>query len=324
VLTRALVYFTLALTTWFGAAEPIAAPQSARTEPFTIGVLRRDGIVIPFAAFDGRYWTSPWPADLRTPQVPASIAAVPTKWWGKAGPLETMTLWVTGENRGPVRVEAPTSVRVMCSMRVGLRSNYTSALPVPPSTDRSYPKDGVVVSGTTVIEPISVVPESSPEWAGTATVLIDPFDKAESVAADNFTRWKHPVPPKERQKVPIEIEALYKAPMDADGSVAYRFQAVKHYPAPEPGGDCGLLSSASGWILQAPDGKRSTQLAVRITYCDRMDDIVAVPLGLVHASGKSYWIYQMSGYDREGYAVSRPTPKGIEANVQYSAGSCPQ
>ena len=55
-----------------------------------------------------------------------------------------------------------------------------------------------------------------------------------------------------------------------------------------------------------------------------MDDIVAVPFGLVRASGKSYWIYQLSGYDREGYAVSRPTPKEIEANVQYSAGSCPQ
>ena len=38
------------------------------------------------------------------------------------------------------------------------------------------------------------MPESSPEWAGSATVLIEPFDKAESVAADNFTRWKHPVP----------------------------------------------------------------------------------------------------------------------------------
>jgi len=243
---------------------------------------------------------------------------------GKSCPLETTTVGVTGDNRGPVRVEAPASVRNMCSTRVGLRSKYTSALPVPPPTDRSYPKDGVVVSGTTVIEAIGVVPESSPEWAGSATVLIEPFDKAESVAAGNFTRWKHPVPPKERQKVPIEIEALYKAPMDADGWVAYRFQAVKRYPAPAPGGDCGLLSSASGWIMQGPDGKRLTELAVRITYCDRMDDIVAVPFGLVRASGKSYWIYQMSGYDREGYAVSRPTPKGIESNVQYSAGSCPQ
>ena len=153
-------------------------------------------------------------------------------------------------------------------------------------------------------------------------MLIEPFDKAEAVVADNFTHWKHPVPQKERQKVPIEIEALYKAPMDADGWVAYRFQAVKRYPAPT--GDCELLSSASGWIMQAPNGNHWTQLSVRITYCDRMDDIVAVPFGLVRANGKSYWIYQMSGYDREGYAVSRPTPKGVEANVQYSAGSCPQ
>ena len=322
MLPPVLVLFTVWLTMWAGSPESAPTQKSPRSEPFAIGLLRRDGIVIPFATFDGRDWASTWPADLRTLQVPASLTAVPTKWWGKAGPLDTMTLWVTGESRGPVRLERPTAVRIMCSPRAGLRSTYVSSLPVPPPTNRSYPKDGVVVSGTTVVEPIAAVPQSSPEWAGTATVLIEPFDNAETIAAERFTNWQHPVPRKERQKVPIEIEALYKAPMDADGWVAYRFQAVKRFPAPD--GDCGLLSSASGWILQGPNGKRWTQLAVRITYCDRMDDIVAVPFGLVRASGKLYWIYQLSGYDREGYAVSRPTPKQIEANVQYSAGSCPQ
>jgi hypothetical protein len=323
VLPRALLFFTFGLVTWFGTVDPAPAQKSTRTEPFTIGLLRRDGIVTPFATFDGRNWTSPWPANVRPPEVPGSLPAVPTKWWGKPGLLETMTLWVTGENRGPIRVEGPTSVRIMCSSRVGLRSNYVSPLPVPPPTEASYPKDGIVVSGATVVEAIAAVPQSSPEWAGSATVLIEPFDNAETVAAGAFTHWEHPVPRKERQKVPIEIEALYKAPMDSDGWVAYRFQAVKRYLGPA-GGDCGLLSSASGWILQGPNGKRWTELAVRITYCDRMDDIVAVPFGLVRAGGKSYWIYQMSGYDREGYAVSRPTPKAVEANVQYPAGSCPQ
>ena len=123
--------------------------------------------------------------------------------------------------------------------------------------------------------------------------------------------------------MPIEIEALYKAPMDADGWVAYRFQAVKRYLR---AGRRRLRTPVVGERLDSagPNGKHWTQLAVRITYCDRMDDIVAVPLDWFVPAGKSYWIYQLSGYDREGYAVSRPTPKEIETNVQYSAGSCPQ
>ena len=288
-----------------------------------IGLLRRDGVVTPFATFDGREWASPWPAELRMLEVPISLEAVPATWWGKAGALDEMTLWVTGENRGAVRLERPTTVRIMCSPRVGLRSNYVSPLPVPPASVESYPKDGLVVSGSTVVEPIAAVPQSSPEWAATAVLLVDPFDGAEASAARAFTDWKHPIPRTERRKVPIVMEALYKAPTDAAGWVAYRFQAVKRFAPLSADGDCGLISSASGWIVVGPGGKHWTQLTVRVTYCDRMDDIFTVPFGLIRAGGRSYWVYQLSGYDREGYAITRPTPKAIQTDVQYAAGACP-
>jgi hypothetical protein len=124
--------------------------------------------------------------------------------------------------------------------------------------------------------------------------------------------------------VPVEIEALYKAPMDARGWVAYRFQAVKRYAPMPKDGDCGLISSANGWIAVGPEGKHYTQLAVRVTYCDRMDDVRTIPFGVVWAQGRAYWVYQLSGLDREGYVVSRPTPKRVENEVEYPAGSCPR
>ena len=322
VFARALVLVTAWLMTWFdGSAQPARKP--AAPDPFTIGLLRRDGIVTPFAAFDGREWTSPWPADLRIPKVPESLGTVPAKWWGKPGPFEAMTLWVSGERRGQVRIERPASVRIRCSPRVGLRSDYVSALPVPPPASDAFPKDGVVVSGAAVVEPIAAVPQVSPEWAASALLLVEPFDGAETAAAGAFTDWKHPFPRSERRKVPVALEALYKAPMDAEGWTAYRFQAVKRYPPLRADGNCGLISSATGWIMQGPEGQHWTELAARVTYCDRMDDIFTVPFGLVRAGGKSYWIYELSGYDREGYAVTRPTPRAVETPVQYAAGSCP-
>ena len=69
------------------------APASSRqppasndeTAPFLIGVLRRDGIVSPFAAFDGKDWDIPWPDDLRWKELPIGLESVPSQVVGKAG-----------------------------------------------------------------------------------------------------------------------------------------------------------------------------------------------------------------------------------------------
>jgi hypothetical protein len=319
----ALVLVTAWLTASAGRSEsPAQKPEP--TPPFTVGLLRRDAVVTPFATFDGKDWTSPWPVDLDSLSVPISLDAVPGKWWGKAGPLREMTLWAEGERRGTVRLESPAMARIMCSARAGLRSNYVSPLPVPPPMERSFPKDGLVVSGSAVVEPIMVVPRSSPEWQTSELALPNAFDDAETTASLSFTAWRHPIGRAQRRKVPVELEALYKAPMDAPGWVAYRFQAVKRYPPRPADGNCGLLSSAVGWIAVGPNGKHWAQLAVHITYCDRMDDVITVPFGVIRAGGRSYWIYQLSGYDREGYVITRPMPKGIERNVEYPAGFCPR
>jgi hypothetical protein len=315
------------LTAWLAASaappdSPLQKPDAP--QPFAIGLLRRDGVVTPLGTFDGKDWTSPWPSALGSISVPISLDAVPAKWWGKAGALEEMTLWAGGERRGIVRLERPVAVAIMCSKRLGLHSNYVSSFPVPPPTERSYPKEGVVVSGDTPVEPVTPVPRSSPEWQENALLLDKPFDRAEKNATELFTEWKHPIKRAERRQVPLELDALYKAPMDAPGWVAYRFQAVKRYaPLPADGG-CGLISSASGWIAVGPGGKHWTQFLVRITYCDRMDDVLTVPFGIVRAANRVYWIYQLSGYDREGYVVARPTPKTVETAVQYEAGVCPR
>jgi hypothetical protein len=123
--------------------------------------------------------------------------------------------------------------------------------------------------------------------------------------------------------VPVEIEAMYRAPMDSPGWVAYYVEAIKRYPPGPDDGDCGLITSAGGWIVVGLDGKRSTKLTAHVTYCDRRGVTYMLPLGLIKAQGLTYWAYQLSGYGREGYGVVRPTPKEAVAEVQYSGGTCP-
>jgi hypothetical protein len=72
-----------------------------------------------------------------------------------------------------------------------------------------------------------------------------------------------------------------------------------------------------------PKGKPLHDLGSRVTYCDRKGAGYMLPLGLMNVEGKTYWIYQISGYDREWFVVSRPTPREIQIHVDYPAGACP-
>jgi len=228
--------------------------------PFVVGVLRRDGIVSPFAAFDGKDWTAPWPSELRYLELPISIESVPSKWWGKAGAISQMTAWVGGVNRGTLHLTGPAMVRLMCAGRLGLSSDYRSPQPAPPPGVQPYPKEGLAVSGDQRVEPIEVASPDSPAWAPAGARLLEPFDRAEQAAISGFTDWKHPIRREERRKVPVELEAMYRAPMDQPGWVAYYVEAIKRYPPGPDDGDCGLITSAGGWITVGPDGKGSTKL----------------------------------------------------------------
>ena len=210
----------------------------------------------PFAAFDGKRWDAPWPSDLLgIPEVPVSLDQVPRRWWGKAGAPVGMSVWADGSRRGSLSLERPTTLRVMCDARLALASDYQSREAAPPATVQPYPKDGLAISGTQPIEAIEIVPRTAPEWNSIAMKLIELADRAETGAIDLLPKWKHPFARRERQKTPVEIEMLYRAPMDAAGWTAYYVEAIKRYPpGPEDDG-CGLVTSVKGWITSGPDFK---------------------------------------------------------------------
>jgi hypothetical protein len=305
--------------------------QAAGAAPFLVAALRRDDIVLPFAAFDGKNWSAPWPQSLlRSPgegykDPPKDLASVPRDWWGKSGPLTELTAWANGVSRGTIHLHPgkPALVHVMCDRRFGIASDYKASEELAPNTIQPHPKDGIAVSGGQPVEALQIVAPSAPEWAAAARQMTAEFDEAEERAAHTFTDWKHPFNKVERRRYVPRIEAMYGAPMDEPGWTAYYFEAVRQYPPGPDDRGCGLVTSASGWMAVAPNGKRSFNLRARITYCDRDGVRYMLPLGLIKARERNYWAYQMSGFGRETYLIVRPRPKEIISEVQYSAGTCP-
>jgi hypothetical protein len=290
---------------------------------FVLGVLRRDGFVLPFAAYDGRRWQAPWPADTRLVELPISLDSIDREWWGRAEPPQSLTLWAAGKPRGELKLLAPSMIRLRCGTRLGVSTNYHPAEVPPPPMEQPYPKDGLVVSGTQAVGVIDTVPPDAPVRKAAAGKVAEAFDREEHRAAGQFMQWQHPVRRQDRSKIPIAIEALYRAPTADDGWTAYYVEAVRRYePRPEDEG-CGLLTSVRGWLREGPKGERELELTAQISYCDRYGVTFMLPLGLLELPTGHYWVYQIAGYEREAYLIAKPTRRAVERVLSYPAVVCP-
>ena len=311
----------------------IVAAGAAEPSGFTIGVLRRDGVVIPFATFDGKQWSARWPPPGREPEIPINLRSVPSKWWGPPGPGEAWQPWIDGRPASAIRVVQPDWVDAHCVKQVGLRTDYHATQPVPPPDEQPYPKDGIVVSPSQTgrgagapgvsIEPIEIIEPKAPQLAGFTGVLRDAFDKAERMTAGSFY---HPVPQRIREQIVPQIEAVYAF---GQSPRMYYVESLRtydvlpfygHFPF-DDAPTCGI-AYGTGWFTRDAKGFHALDVSVRIVRCDKYGATYMLPFGAIRAGGKVYWVAQFSGWDHERYVVVDAGSMKVEAVVNAWGGGC--
>jgi hypothetical protein len=320
--SRCSIGFALALV---GAlAGTLLAASAESTKPkLTIGVLRRDGIVVPFAAYDNGDWSAPWPGPLRGLTLPLSMEDVPKKWWGAAGPAAAWKAWPAGAREGTdIALQRLVEFPVFCTTRLGLLSSYPRGLVNP--REPTVPKGGLAIGGDATVLPIDVVAPDSATGRELLTAITDKFNDAEEQASRSFTKWKHPITKAERARVPIRLEAIYQSSeTTARGAwtVAY-LEAVRTFiPGPTDEG-CGLITYAHAWVRRRPGKDPDIDLGARITYCDREGVAFMLPLGRLALKNDVYWVFQMSSWRDEVYFVTRMRPDESRPVVAVSGGEC--
>jgi hypothetical protein len=301
-----------------------SSQSSDRRQRLTIGVLRRDGLLSPFASFDGHDWDAPWPTPLNAGALPIGIGDVPKKWWGAAGPDADWKAWLAGGTTRPLKLLAPLTIRIFCSSQIVLRTDYHGG-PFERG-EPTVPKDGVAIAGDASIQPIDVVPADSADARAMAGTIAEAFNREEEAAANRFSRWKHPVPERERREVPIQIEAMYRSSESTrrgSWTTTYVEAVRKFEPGPKDQG-CGLITFGRAWVYEKPGSKPRVDLGARVTYCDRADASYMLPFGQMVLDDEVYWIYQTSSWRDELYTVARVTPKEVRPIVVVSGGFCQQ
>jgi hypothetical protein len=273
-----------------------------------LAVLRRDGLLLPVASFNRDSWRTTWPVHPDQYQaIPATLADIPKGWWGTRWP-DQWRAHLTSGDAVFLEIKAPAMSQVFCGPVLGLRTNYRSDQPLPPVPVDPFPKDGLAISGGVPVEPIETVSSSSPEWASMPVSLLQEFDRVEDETIAGVRRvanWRHPIPQAHRHTLPVRLESWYRSPSGEPGWTVSYVEAVRQYPPGPDDKGCGLETFVSGW-LHHRDGQlmKKTQLAGKLTYCDRVGARYMLPFGRIRPHKKTYWVSQFSGWEGESYVVA--------------------
>jgi hypothetical protein len=303
------------MTAGFVALAIVSLAADSR-DAFAVGVLRRDGIVLPFAVFDGKRWSAPWPAPAVDLAVPINLRSVPKKWWGLGAPLEA---WHALLARGTqaIRVVQPDWVDIDCARYIGLRTDYQSPQPPPPRSVQPYPKDGLAVSPPHQVEPIEIVPIASNELPALLPVVHTSFNGAEREVEN---RYGHPVTRRAREGVVPTAEAIYA---HGDSPRLYYVEAIRPYrQLGQPLAECTAIGSGTGWFVRDANGVRALTMVVDVLNCDREAGSYMLPLGVVRLNDRVYWLAQFAGWGHERYVVLEVKKKSVDVVINKWGGAC--
>jgi len=292
--------------------------------PFALGVLRRDGVLMPFASFNGRSWSADWPDPHSDAVLPISLSDIPKKWWGAPGPAAPWTAWLLDGTTKPLALRKPEHMRVFCATALGVRTDFPAGEFDP--REPTVPKDGLAIAGGAQLQPVTPVSLLAQDAKRMVGLIADDFNKEEALAASHFTSWAHPYSEEARKEYPIELEAFYRTRESTPSGqwVTSYVEAVRRFPARAVDRECGLITFVRGWVLERDEHKPVIDVGARITFCDRADVSFMLPFGRILIDREPYWVYQISSWRDEIYGVSRVRPDEVRPVLAVAGGGCPK
>jgi hypothetical protein len=305
-----------------------------------LAVLRRDGVLVPFAANDGKRWSASWSVPKYSLEAPLTFADIPARWWGHVPPATTWITWPTRGEPHAVHVTGPVVFVAHCLSNVGLRTDYRSSEPIPPPAQQHHPKDGVATTGNATVELVDVLDEMAPEWSSTLGIVKAAIERAELNTAKTADRpiniygW-----PAQPAKAPLKLEVLCRSKAVGQSRVVYYFEAVREFDTPPfvtrnlvdpiqtPGAPRGTMRPgftifSQGFFVLAGNTLVTSNIVSTFTFRNREDVEYGLPLGTITVNGRVHWIMHWSGFGREHYTIIEVADKSFKKVLDVPGGAC--
>ena len=307
-----------------GGAARMQAPKGGGA--FTLGVLRRDGVVIPFAAWDGSQWGNRWPAPGRREDIPITVAGSPKAWWLNDRPVGYWTAWPLRGDSQVVYVKNPINLTAECQPQIGLQTDYKSIEAPALARMQPYPKDGLATAGEILIEPITIVDAKSAEWSKVSADVAARIAEAETKLLATG-RAAPPFSEAERAKRPFTLEVLFRSAGPKPDTTLLYFEGIKHYgrtigslrpyvTVPEP------ITYAVGWVVIDPQAPPRIRETVTFSDTKREGLLYTMGLGAFRVGGALYWAVQRSGWGFERFDIVEIAEPEVKTAFSTAGGTC--
>jgi len=301
----------------------LAAPSE---QSFVVGLLRPDGLIIPFAYFNGTDFTNPWqkPRDYG-PTAPNTITDLDVPWFsGLTAPTDSWFVWYPEGGKRLITKKA---------MKINSHCEEVWGLPTG-EVKRKFPehvyeptKTGLVTNKKIDVSPFSDISKSGAESQLILKVLRPFFDKGEEEALkktgidayyeNELRRSKGVV-----KSTGLQIMSSQRARLPAKESILF-VEVTKKYPKASDSKDreCELISYQKSWLL---DAQKSTLLSseFEVTDCDMTNVSTGKAIGLIRIKDMVYIVHMNIGYESESYSIFRLESGRLKQVLETFGGGC--
>jgi hypothetical protein len=296
-------------------AALLMATASAQSERFTLAIVRLDGRIVPFAAYDRSRWERAWPEAAEATDGTPTIENTPSVWRRRGDRVPNV--WRVWPSSGASRIEAHVKgveiVEAHCQGQVALATDL-------PEAKGEHPlKFGVAVDSNLPIGSIEEVPRSDVMWRTAEQAVVANFSRLEAAEAQADHVQLLPESP----APVVQITELYreaKSPRSPMYIVAEKKYRTARFPQ-DPG--CTALTIMTGYLVPTDAGTLILRdPKVFLTDCDAKEVRTGLPLAALRVSDQLFWVLQEHGYEDETYVIAEIGPSYVRYPIDVNGGGC--
>jgi hypothetical protein len=318
--------------------ENYVLAQRDRQNQFIVGILRADGILIPFAQYGNGGWSNPWPKPRsssesiyveNTEVITNSLGDLPEPWFKQGGKVpRTWYFWSSTGALIVLKASRVVQVRAHSGANWALLTN----LPGRTSEDALDNEIGIALNANRKVNPMIEVRSNTPAEKNMVSFVKQTIGDAETDEL-NRLRGQRLVPESpirqfalskaQRAKTAVSITKLYRSKSLVNGENLYYFEAEKGYPQSIAQGsrNCEDISLFRGWIsTQGKGGLGLIDSQLMFTDCDRKGPSTATPLGIMTLKNQTFLFVKEHGWEDQSYMILEFDYSGLHRVLETLGG----